>query len=299
MLNQIKELHTITIKDTLVNSLSILNDGRIAACISDNKIYIYNNTTFENELILTGHSFIVRVLYTMANGQLLSGSADKTIRLWTIQKNTYNNDWTFQGHKDYINSVIELTDNRIASGSMDKTIKIWSSNPPYTLITTLKGHKMKVTGLYQIIIKNKPILISGTFIGRDLIIWNLSTYQIETIINDIDCFTYNSILQINEHILLVGGTNTIYILNLPSYKVIQSFQLKGSKRITSFTFIDENTILFGEERGNLCLYNISSNTVEMKQSNHKFLISSLMKYEGNKFITGSYDGTITIWKLSK
>ena len=57
------------------------------------------------------------------DGKIVSGSADKTIKLWDL--NTYQCIQTLKGHEHFVYSIIQLNDGKIASGSTDKTIKLW------------------------------------------------------------------------------------------------------------------------------------------------------------------------------
>merc|ERR1719188_1308669 len=75
---------------------------------------------------LTGHCEPVVTVTLSSDGQFaLSGSWDKTMRLWDL--NTGATVRTFQGHTKDVYSVAFSGDNRqIVSGGRDKTIKLWN-----------------------------------------------------------------------------------------------------------------------------------------------------------------------------
>ncbi len=55
---------------------------------------------------------------------IVSGSVDKTVRLWHIQGNAVGQP--FQGHENSVNSVAFSPDGQmIVSGSSDKTVRLW------------------------------------------------------------------------------------------------------------------------------------------------------------------------------
>ena len=84
----------------------------------------------------------------------MSGSADKTIKIWDIQYDECIK--TFLGHAGYVNSVIMLIGNLIASGSSDKSIKIWEINSG-VCEKTLIGHTAAVNCIVKL---NETQLIS-------------------------------------------------------------------------------------------------------------------------------------------
>jgi WD40 repeat protein len=104
---------------------------------------------------LTGHTVGLTSLATLPNGNLASGSYDKTIKIWNpntgslvymwqdihINGNLASDSWdntvkiwntntgslvfTLTGHKYYINALAALPNGNLASGSYDNTVKIW------------------------------------------------------------------------------------------------------------------------------------------------------------------------------
>ncbi len=90
---------------------------------------------------LTGHTGYVARLATLPNGNLASGSYDKTVRIWNT--NTGSLVYTLTGHLDAIYTLVTLPNGNLASGSQDKTIKIWNPNTG-SLVNTLTGHTSSV-----------------------------------------------------------------------------------------------------------------------------------------------------------
>jgi WD40 repeat protein len=96
---------------------------------------------------------------------IISGSIDKTIRIWDI--NTGNCIKKLVGHTATINSVV-VQNNLIISGSDDTTIRIWDVNSG-ECIKTLEGHEGRVCLVY--VIDNLIFSTSGDKIR----IWDLLT----------------------------------------------------------------------------------------------------------------------------
>ena len=71
---------------------------------------------------LNGHTNSVRALSTLSNGNIASGSGDKTIKIWNVS--TGECIHTLNGHTSCVYALTTLSDGKIGSGS-DNTIKIW------------------------------------------------------------------------------------------------------------------------------------------------------------------------------
>ena len=181
---------------------------------------------FQCDITITGHTSEVNYISQLDNNKLISCSIDNTIKIWSITQSSYQCDYTINNaHNWWIYKVISLTNNRIASCSDDKTIKIWNSNNPYNLIKTLNGHTKWVNSIIQL--KDKDILISGSDDDNTLRKWNLLTYQCMKIINNVYCCFRNSLLEIDNNRIIVGGCNVITIVNI-SNDIIE-YQIKNDK----------------------------------------------------------------------
>ena len=93
--------------------------------------------------MLSGHADSVRSVAWSSNGkQLVSGSDDKSIKLWDIQIGQALH--TFSGHTDSVLSVAWSPDGKtMVSGSADNTIKLWDIQTEQVL-HTFSGHTNSV-----------------------------------------------------------------------------------------------------------------------------------------------------------
>ena len=84
---------------------------------------------------LKGHKDIVQSMQILKNGLLASGSADTSIRIWSVDgicTKQLNNEAE-------IIHVEELTDGRVACCSNDGTINFWDNkNSTYTILANLQ-----------------------------------------------------------------------------------------------------------------------------------------------------------------
>ncbi|CAF1013692.1 unnamed protein product [Brachionus calyciflorus] len=115
---------------------------------------------------LTGHTSGVSSLTVLNNGNLASGSVDRTIKIWNT--NDFSLVRTLTGHTDIVRTLSVLKNGNLASGSSDRTIKIWNTNDG-SLIRTITGF---INAVYAISVLNNGNLASGSDDGS-IKIWNV------------------------------------------------------------------------------------------------------------------------------
>ncbi len=107
----------------------ILGGVAVAAVGGGAGFYFFSRTRppANAKYVLSGHSDIVTSVFWSPDGsQLVSGSRDKTARIWTVasQQNTV----TYTGHSASVRCVVWSPDTtRLASGSEDQTVQLWNT----------------------------------------------------------------------------------------------------------------------------------------------------------------------------
>lgn len=142
---------------------------------------IYDETNYGYPLKrLRGHGhFITDVVLSQDAHYALSGSWDKTLRLWDL--NSCKTARRFEGHSDDVLSVAFSPDNRqIVSGSRDKTIKLWNTlaQCKYS-IHEPNSHTDWVSCVRFSPSNNNPIIVSASW-DRMVKVWNLANCKLKT-----------------------------------------------------------------------------------------------------------------------
>ena len=170
-----------------VNCLVKCNDKYFASASNDKDIIIWNYSLRKRERILKGHTNNIFCLLKSHNNIIYSGSADKTVKRWNWEKGEcedtfYVQSWVkslcqllngniisgsddkiikiwhsyiikkeFKGHKDSIKCLCNIDNSYLASGSFDKTIKIWDlkNEEKGECLQTLDEHNDKVICLLK------------------------------------------------------------------------------------------------------------------------------------------------------
>ncbi|KAG6868823.1 hypothetical protein C0993_009705 [Termitomyces sp. T159_Od127] len=90
---------------------------------------------------LKGHQQSVWAVLAVDEGQYLTGSADKTIKLWQQHKTVH----TYEGHRDAVRGLALVADIGFASCSNDSEIRVWTIGGD--TVYTLSGHTSFVYSL--------------------------------------------------------------------------------------------------------------------------------------------------------
>ena len=107
-----------------VMGLAVLSNETLACSFGfEGQINILNIDDLQTIRELKEHTRGVVNLLSLSNGNLVSCSNDKTIRVWDTK--SWETLKVLNGHTESIRSLASFTDGAIASSSSDKTVKIW------------------------------------------------------------------------------------------------------------------------------------------------------------------------------
>ena len=85
--------------------------------------------------VLRGHTAPVRSVMKLNETTIVSGSYDRTLRVWNLTNNTSR---VLNGHTDFVRSVVKLNETTIVSGSDDRTLRVWNLTNDTSRV--LNGH---------------------------------------------------------------------------------------------------------------------------------------------------------------
>jgi WD40 repeat protein len=133
-------------------SFAFSRDGRFALSGGWKDITLWDLGSWDVIRTFPAHESAVYALALSPDGSfVLSGSGDRTLKLWKVKQRTSifgsKNDGpirTFEGHVDDVTSVVFSPDGRFAlSGSADATLKLWDVTKGRE-IRTFKGHSDEI-----------------------------------------------------------------------------------------------------------------------------------------------------------
>ena len=136
----------------------ILSDGRILSrsgkeirIWDTEKRKFWNGKKGKTIAFLRGHSDYVSGAKELADGRILTWSADNSLRIWDVNSASFLNFrraktvLILQGHTNRVSGAKVLSADRILSWSDDKTLRIWDLNTGQA-ITIFTGHTNGISG---------------------------------------------------------------------------------------------------------------------------------------------------------
>ncbi len=167
---------------------------------------------------LSGHSDVVRAVAVSPDGQILvSGSYDKTIKLWALRTGKLSH--TLIGHTNRVTCIAISPDGEtLASGSYDRTIKLWMLRTG-ELLQTLVGHSDRVRSVA--FSPNGQTLISS---GLEVQLWAVRTGKLlRTLIKHSDSARLAT-FSLDGQIYVIGsGNGTVELWSPHTGKQLRTF----------------------------------------------------------------------------
>lgn len=192
----------------IINAILVLDEFRIITSNSQFELELWDLKKKSIAKTLVGHKGLVNKLALLNENIILSGSADKTVKLWNLETKKTE---TYTGFIDEIQSIVPLR------GQVNKINSIPTKKLSNNLVTSKKDEittttRFNTESCYDTTscIKDKNINIASNCTYRILIFLNQEC--IKTIKRQDHSF--NAMIQINEKELLVASTCYFLIYNI-------------------------------------------------------------------------------------
>lgn len=240
-----------------------------------------------------GHTdYVLPVAVSHDSKLVLSGSFDKTIRLW--DRTTGECLRTFPGHMKRVQSVVFSHDSKLVlSGSDDETIKIWDGSTGECL-HSLQGHSSFVRSVA--FSHDSTILASGS-LDNTIKLWNSATGEcLHTLQGHISNVT--SVAFSHGSKLLASGSwdGTIRLWNSSTGECLHTFYA-DMHRVNSIAFSHDSSLLVSGLLGNtIKLWDTATRKCLHTLQGHSDNVRSVaFSHDSKLVLSGSNDNTIKLW----
>ena len=259
--------------------------------IKELEVYLKEEAEKEQTQTFSGHRNIIHTVCFSPDGtKFLSGSHDKTVKLWDMK--TGKCIRTFKGHKRWVRSVcFSPNGQRILSASADKTIKLWNPDMEECEFT-LSGHTDWVESVC--FSPDGTKILSGSH-DNTIKLWDVNTKEcIRTLCGHrivSACFSPDG-----TYILSADEYQIIRLWNTDTGECIKTWQNHSGSGQTLCLSPDGKTFLSGGSNGIVKLWDIKmEESICELEGNPRGVCSVCFSPDGKSFLSSGWGAIIQLW----
>jgi len=238
----------------------------------------------------TGHNDTVWCLHAL-DDVLLSGSSDKTVKVWNLRETPYTNLATLRGHHE---AVLSLTvkERTVFSGSADKSIFVWNLDD-YEQTASFVAHTDPVCSLTYF----DNHLYSSS--NKCFKVWDIQRLDL---IHETPTDNRNGWLRVlmqKDRCIYAGCRHVIKVFDVVTNQISFEFELPTNDSIYSLAHTE--TLLFaGSFSGTIYVWDIRENrrletNCQHEATVHGLCMRSIEHRNQSNLISASGDQTVRVW----
>lgn len=221
--------------------------------------------------------------------KLISGSNDKTIKVWDLEK--FECSKTLTGHADMILNLEKLSTSQILSCSRDNTIKLW--NLDTGLCTKTFHDDFSVSCLEKL---SENTFASGSF--KVIKIWRIDDGSCIRILRGHKNQVQDLVLLSNGLLVSCSLDEKIKIWNIERGDCEKT--LTGhTDGIECLLLLNDGNLASGSRDKTIRIWNIESGRCSLTLKGHTDFIFKLELKNNHELVSASFDKTIKIWDLER
>jgi len=245
-----------------------------------------------------GHSGRVNAVSLSADGRwALSGSDDKTVRLWEVATGQYLR--TFHGHGEAVSSVSLSADGRLALSGGDRSMRLWEIATGRCLRVFMGG------GVRVSLSADGRLALSGSGSGgpqflRAVRIWDLATGHCLRTFEGHTGPVSSVSLSADSRLALSAGAyedNTVRLWEVATGRCLHIFQRHTAAVNSVSLSADNHWILSGSSDHTIRLWEVATGCCLHIFQGHTAVNSVSLSADGPWVLSGSNDGIVQLWEL--
>jgi WD40 repeat protein/serine/threonine protein kinase len=301
-LNYISDQSIRTVKGVASSSSDIYSfvlspDGQHFACGMKDEIKIRNAATGAEEMILRGHSGPVCIAYSPDGRRIVSGSVDKTIKVWDARTGIAL--MTLTGNQDAVDNVAYSPNGeRIASGGYDGTVRLWDANSGKEIFT-MRGHQEQNCNWALAFSPDGKWLASSGGWDKMIKIWDVSNgTEVATIVGDRTAVRPVTFSPDSSYVAFGGFDKVVRIWDVN--QCVEKAVLRGHNGIINalaFTQDGKRIISSGSD-GTIRVWDTATNNELMILRGHIGGAKAIcLSPTGKEVYSIGYEDTVKVWGL--
>ena len=242
-LDNASKINSIKFNNGISCLLEISSDAFAAGNLIGD-IKIIDKNTYKELQTIKEHKGTINSLFKMQDEAILTASADRSMKkIRLTEKNMhYNIEFVFTGYESYVFKGIELYNNKIISCSWDDKLFLWEKNNGKYVNSLNFNERQRVDDILEIS-SDKFCSVSE----KEFKIWDSNNMtQIHSIKFDVGIITQNSLCKINDKLLISVSFNSIHLIDLVNYNLINSIRMEKDS-LSCITKLNDGSILIAED----------------------------------------------------
>jgi WD40 repeat protein len=240
-------------------------------------------------------NFVTSVAVSPSGRHVVSGSADKTLRLWDVATGRLIR--VIEGHALPVTAVAFSPDERsVASGSADKTLKLWDVATG-KLVRSFEGHSDTVTSIAYS--RDGRSLVSGSW-DKTLRLWDVATGRLLHTFKG-HANTVESVAFSPDGGSIVSGSadKTLRLWNVATGDLLLTL-IGHSDTVNSVAYApDGHSVVSGSGDHTIKFWDAATGNVLRTLDGHLLPVSSIaVSPDGRSVVSGSWDKTLKLWEAS-
>ncbi len=242
---------------------------------------------------LKGHkNIVVPVAITADNRRVISGSNDKTVRVWDVESGKCLS--ILKGHTNYVGGVAVTADGRrIVSSSRDNTMRVWDAEYGKCLVI-LEGHTDTVKGVA--VTADGRRIVSGSY-DETVRVWDAESGKCLATLEGHTDYVWGVAVTADGRRAVSGSNDkTVRVWDVESGKCLAT--LEGHTDIVSRVAVTEDgrravsgskdkTVRVWDAESGKCLATLEGHT--------DYVWGVAVTADGRRIVSGSKDNTMRVW----